>query len=89
MFRRLAGFTVVLLLVACSASTSFQYQLPDERLQAPEAGTGFVTKPGWQSARFMVAAANPLATDAGYQVLKAGGSAVERGDCRADGAGAG
>jgi gamma-glutamyltranspeptidase/glutathione hydrolase len=35
------------------------------------------SKPGWATQRFAVAAANPLATDAGYQVLKAGGSAVD------------
>ncbi|MDP3520627.1 MAG: gamma-glutamyltransferase family protein, partial [Hydrogenophaga sp.] len=34
-------------------------------------------KPGWATERFAVAAANPLATDAGYQILKAGGSAVD------------
>ena len=44
---------------------------------APEAASGYTTKPGWSSQRFMVAAANPLATEAGYQVLKAGGSAVD------------
>ncbi|GAA5163023.1 gamma-glutamyltransferase [Viridibacterium curvum] len=77
MFHRFAGFTVVLLLVACSTSTRFQYRPPAESLQAPEAASGFVVKPGWQSSRFMVAAANPLATDAGYQVLKAGGSALD------------
>lgn len=35
------------------------------------------TDTGWQTTGFAVAAANPLATDAGYQVLKAGGNAVD------------
>ena len=43
----------------------------------PEGPSGLTAKPGWPSQRFMVAAANPLATEAGYQVLKAGGTAVD------------
>ena len=43
----------------------------------PEAASGFTKKPGWATKKFAVAAANPLATDAGYQILKAGGSAVD------------
>ncbi len=43
----------------------------------PEAASGYTEKPGWATQEFAVAAANPLATDAGYQVLKAGGSAVD------------
>ncbi|MDO8249262.1 MAG: gamma-glutamyltransferase [Rhodoferax sp.] len=43
----------------------------------PEAASGYTEKPGWATAKFAVAAANPLATDAGYQVLKAGGSAID------------
>lgn len=50
---------------------------PDPGLQAPEAASGFVAKPGWSAQRFMVAAANPLAADAGYRILQAGGSAVD------------
>lgn len=65
-----------LLLAACASSPDFHYQAPVSSL-APEAASGFTPKPGWAAQRFMVAAANPLATDAGYQVLKAGGSAVD------------
>lgn len=62
------------LLAACArAPTHFSYTPP---LQ-PEAASGYTEKPGWATLRFSVAAANPLATDAGYQVLKAGGSAVD------------
>jgi NAD(P)-dependent dehydrogenase (short-subunit alcohol dehydrogenase family) len=43
----------------------------------PEGSSGTTEKPGWATEKFAVAAANPLATDAGYQVLKAGGSAID------------
>lgn len=56
------------------AEVPFQYDLP---AIAPEVASDYVEKPGWATERFAVAAANPLATDAGYQVLKAGGSAVD------------
>src|SRR5215208_5916213 len=62
------------LLAACGTAPSrFSYSPP----LLPEAPSGHAEKPGWATARFAVAAANPLATDAGYQVLKAGGSAVD------------
>ena len=44
---------------------------------SPEGASGYEEKPGWATRHFAVAAANPLATDAGYQMLKAGGSAVD------------
>jgi len=53
---------------------------PDSRQLAPsqpEAASSYQPKPGWHTQHFSVAAANPLATEAGYQVLKAGGSAVD------------
>ena len=43
----------------------------------PEAASGHVEKQGLATQRYAVAAANPLATRAGYEVLKAGGSAVD------------
>lgn len=43
----------------------------------PERPSGWTGKPGWTARRQMVAAANPLATDAGHQMLRAGGSAVD------------
>ena len=43
----------------------------------PEAASGYSDKPGWATSKFAVAAANPLATEAGYRVLKSGGSAVD------------
>jgi gamma-glutamyltranspeptidase / glutathione hydrolase len=44
---------------------------------APEIATGFAAKQVAFSRSFMVVAANPLATKAGCDVLKAGGSAVD------------
>ena len=59
----------------CVATQSvLTYQVPD---QQPESASAQQAKPGWTTQRFAVAAANPLATDAGYQVLKSGGSAVD------------
>jgi gamma-glutamyltranspeptidase / glutathione hydrolase len=49
------------------------YSIPEQ----PELGTGYTEKPGWATERFAVAAANPLATDAGFQILDAGGTAVD------------
>lgn len=65
------------LLGACANSPSFHYEVPAVGMQAPEAASGYTEKFGTTATKFMVAAANPLATDAGYQVLKAGGSAVD------------
>lgn len=55
-------------------SFGFSYETPSV---TPEVGSGYEEKPGWSAASFAVAAANPLATDAGYQVLANGGNAVD------------
>jgi gamma-glutamyltranspeptidase/glutathione hydrolase len=44
---------------------------------APEQPSGWADKTAVASRHFMVAAANPLATEAGYRILKQGGSAVD------------
>ena len=76
MKRLLTSLAFAALLAACasSPSTRFDYAAP---AQQPEGSSGFSPKPGWAATRFAVAAANPLATDAGYQILKAGGSAID------------
>src|SRR5690242_5511348 len=63
------------LLAGCASAppAAFTYTIPPD----PEAASGYTAKPGWATKTFAVAAANPLATDAGYQILKAGGSAVD------------
>ena len=43
----------------------------------PEGATGHTPKPGWSARRFAVAAAHPLAAEAGFQVLRAGGRAID------------
>lgn len=62
------------LLLVPMVSWGFSYETPSI---TPEVGSGFEEKPGWAAETFAVAAANPLATDAGYQVLKAGGNAID------------
>ena len=44
---------------------------------APERETGRTEKPLVRSARYMVSAANPLAVEAGLEMLRAGGNAVD------------
>jgi gamma-glutamyltranspeptidase / glutathione hydrolase len=61
---------LALALSACSSA-------PVAGAGAPEAGSGFVDKPGWHASRHMVAAAHPLAVQAGLRVLREGGSAVD------------
>lgn len=73
--RRLAvvaWFALSALLFGC-AGPELHYAAPTQK----EAASGTTDKPSWATRRFAVAAANPLATDAGYQVLKAGGSAID------------
>lgn len=60
---------VIVLLAGCTA--------PPAPPRQPEAASGSVEKPGWATRSFAVAAANPLATQAGLQMLRAGGSAVD------------
>ena len=70
---RIALLAAAALAAACASSPEFSYIAPNQ----PEGASGSSEKPGWSTSRFAVAAANPLATDAGYQVLKAGGTAVD------------
>ena len=83
--RRLATFahlTKTLLLAAllggCASPDGWPEAVSvDASLAAPETASGYVDKPGWYARSFMVSAANPLAADAGYDILKQGGSAVD------------
>jgi len=65
--------TLALALLIATASVHAQ----DATQAAPEAATGYVAKTGWSAKKYMVAAANPLAADAGYQMLKQGGAAID------------
>jgi len=70
LLSRFATLCTALLLAACAAAP--------ERPSAPEAASGF--RLGLRTSttsRHMAAAANPLATEAGREILRAGGSAVD------------
>jgi gamma-glutamyltranspeptidase / glutathione hydrolase len=70
------SLSALALLSACSPLTpshTWRYSVPEQ----PEAASGSTDKPGWAYAKQAVAAANPLATDAGHQILRAGGSALD------------
>lgn len=71
----LASLALAALLAACAGtpSSNFSYSVPHQ----PEGASGLTAKPGWATRKYAVAAANPLATDAGFQVLRAGGSAID------------
>lgn len=75
-FLIFTAFTV-LSIQSCSDDerpiTNIEYSIPPQ----PELSSGYNEKPGWAVENFAVAAANPLATDAGFQILNAGGSAVD------------
>ena len=76
MKRLLTSVALAALLSACASppTSPLAYNAP---AQQPESSSGFTPKPGWTATQFAVAAANPLATDAGYQILKAGGLAID------------
>ena len=60
------------LLLAALCASAVHAEVPP-----PEVATAYAEKPGWAAQQFMVAAANPLAADAGYRMLKQGGSAID------------
>jgi gamma-glutamyltranspeptidase/glutathione hydrolase len=70
-FRHGALAVIAALLAACATP-------PLERAEAPEAASGFRLWLSTQTAtRQMAASANPLATEAGREILRAGGSAID------------
>ncbi len=74
MKRLMTSVALASLLAACAtAPAPFIYSAPTQ----PEGSSGYTVKPGWATKKFAVAAANPLATDAGLQVLRAGGTAID------------
>ena len=71
---------VCLALAACSPYSPFvvaPVALTPSLLTQPEGASGYNAKPGWSFPSHAVAAANPLATEAGLRMLRAGGSAVD------------
>lgn len=73
---------VVFGLLAAFALNTHAYQpapaaAPAAESHAPEQGTGRTKQQLVRAKEFMAASANPLATEAGYEILKRGGSAVD------------
>jgi gamma-glutamyltranspeptidase/glutathione hydrolase len=70
----LASLVAALLIAACA---SRPVGVADASPDPPELASGYSEKPGWATSKFAVAAANPLAAEAGSGVLQAGGSAID------------
>ena len=71
---RLALASALLLLTACA---ELQIGQDSQAPLQPEVASGYSTKADVVAHQFAVATANPLATQAGFDILKAGGSAVD------------
>ncbi len=71
-YKRAIGFFITLLMALQSLTAAAVV----EGL-APEAATGRIERQQISSQNFMVVSAHPLATEAGYQVLDQGGSAID------------
>src|SRR5215217_6558717 len=66
-----------LLLWAVGLAAAGTEGLAQQLAPAPEASTGRTAKSLGTAQKYMVAAANPLAAEAGREMLRAGGSAVD------------
>lgn len=69
----------LLLLIMMLGFVSFEHSFAQQDKEGidPEAASGLSEKSKFTSTEFMVAAANPHAVEAGYQMIKQGGSAVD------------
>ncbi|MBL8286411.1 MAG: gamma-glutamyltransferase family protein [Rubrivivax sp.] len=63
--------------VACAVAPAPGPAAPAAAKPPPEAASGWQAKPGWQFAHGAVAAAHPLAAEAGARVLRQGGNALD------------
>ncbi|MBC7470785.1 MAG: gamma-glutamyltransferase family protein [Ramlibacter sp.] len=70
----LATLAAALLVAACAGPPT---AIGDAPADPQELASGFTEKPGWATSRFAVAAANPLAAEAGSKVLRDGGAAID------------
>lgn len=66
-----------LALAACAQSSAPNPAAVSADSHAPEQGTGLTEQKLVHAKEFMAASANPLATEAGYEILKRGGSAID------------
>lgn len=73
LFSLLAAFS----LAAHARQPAAALPAPATESHAPEQDTGRVSQQLAEARQFMAASANPLATEAGYDILKRGGSAID------------
>jgi gamma-glutamyltranspeptidase/glutathione hydrolase len=73
LFQRLSMVTLSLVLTFTSQAEIIKQQEDRE----PEAATGVIHKQAVTSKDFMIAAANPYASQVGFNILKKGGSAID------------
>jgi len=71
---KLKTFACAAALLVCAVQPALAQ---DSAQRAPEIATGYTEKAGWAARKYMVAAANPLAVEAGYEMLKQGGTAID------------
>ena len=74
---RLAARALALALCCACAPLAAQQSVPPLVDLAPESSTGRVTKFAVRASKFMAVTANPYATRAAQEILRAGGSAVD------------
>ncbi|PWF54536.1 gamma-glutamyltransferase family protein [Massilia glaciei] len=72
----------LLSLLACAALSAaglnpVPARAQDAAQEAPESTVAVHSKPGWAAKNYMIAAANPHAVEAGYEMLRQGGSAID------------
>ena len=71
--RRALAWALAGAIAGCAGTGVHESAAPTQ----PERASGWAAKPGWATRHFAVAAANPLAAQTGYRILKEGGSAVD------------
>ena len=71
------SLALIAIVLTSAASLSLAQTAPATAPAQPEATSATQAKPGWATSKFSVATAHPLATAAGHQVLRAGGSALD------------
>lgn len=77
-FFKLPAFLITCsLLTSCAVAQDQASNQAEPDVDFPEASSGLVEQKGSSASRFMVAAANPLAVEAGYDIIKAGGNALD------------
>lgn len=74
--KSLLALSLAAFISGCGGQSTAPEQQTSE-VREPEAATGYAAKKAVTTQDFMVSAANPHAVEAGYQVLKEGGTAVD------------